>query len=118
MARPLGKEKITVIRAELVPVSRDGDLERDWDNATRTTISGCNVQPFILSEKFLSEDMKDREFLRYSLRVWGPAGMDVVYTDRAEWRGKEYEVLGLNQTWSHIMGPDHHTSFVLVERVG
>lgn len=118
MGRPLGRESVTIIRADLVPSSRDGSLFRDWANATETTYTGCNVQPFILSEKFQSEDTKDREFARWTLRVWGPAGMDVQYTDRCRWRGVTYEALGLIQIWSHIMGPDHHTSFAIRERVG
>lgn len=118
MPRPLGREKVTVVRAPLVENARDGSEFRDWANAARTTYSGCNVQAFILSEKFQSEDTKDREFGRWTLRVWGPPGMDVEYTDRLEWRGQTYEGLGLVQIWSHIMGPDHHTSFAMRQRVG
>lgn len=118
MGRPLGREQVTIIRAEFVENSRDGSKERDWANATRTTYKGCNVQPFILSEKFQSEDTKDREFARWTLRVWGPASMDVQYTDRVEWRGTVYEALGLIQVWSHLMGPDNHVSFAMRDRVG
>lgn len=116
--RPLGREVVTVVRAQLVENTRDESLYRDWANATETDYSGCSVQPFILSEKFQAEDTTDREFLRYTLRVWGPPNMDVEYTDKVVWRGKEYEVSSLDGVWSHIMGPDHHIAFTVRERIG
>lgn len=118
MARPLGREVIVIKRAPLVENDRDGSLERDWSQATERTYKGCNVQAYILSEKFQTEDTKDREFLRFTLRVWGPPGMDVVHTDDVVYRGQTYEVLGLTQNWSHLMGPDHHTSFAMRQRIG
>ncbi len=118
MARALGVETITIVRASLVASSRDNSLQRDWDAATTHTLKGCNVQPFILSEKYTAEVNNEREYLTVLFKVWCPAGSDVIYTDRATWRGTEYEVLGLTGQWDHIMGPEHHKTFLLRLREG
>lgn len=118
MARPLGIETITILRAPLVASSRDNSQQRDWPNAVTHDLLQCNVQPFILSEKYTAEINTEREYLTVLFKVWAPAGSDVLYTDRAQWRGTEYEILGLTGNWDHIMGGEHHKSFLLRLRQG
>lgn len=116
--RPLGIEVLTIRRAPLAASPRDGSEFRDWANATDTEVTGCNVQPFILSEKLVIEINAEREFLKQAWRCWAPPGTDVTYTDRIVWRGEEYEVLGINGIWNHIMGPEHHRDFMIRLREG
>ena len=118
MSRPLGNETIEIVRAPLVRSARDNSENRDWNNPERWTIYEANVQPFILSEKLLVEVSGEREFLKQVWRVWVPAGSDVTYTDRCIWRCQEYDVLGINGIWNHIMGPEHHRDFMIRLREG
>jgi len=116
--RPLGIESVIVVRASFATSTRDNSQYRDWANATQTTISGCNVQSFILSEKLLQEKNAEREFIQQVYRVWAPAGTDVQFSDRIIWRGVEYDVLGVPGVWNHIMGPEHHRDFMIRLREG
>lgn len=61
----------------------------DWDNPTRMVIPGCRVQP-------LDTDAydADRNAVIVRLRLILPPGVDVVSTDRIEWRGAPYELDG------------------------
>lgn len=119
MAKPLGFETVTRLRAALAPNGYDGSMERDWDNFTSLAITGCNVQSFILSEKLLREVSSDREFEEYVLRVWAPVGTDVQYTDRVVIQGLEYEVLAYAGDWKRLSnGSHHHVDFMCRRRVG
>jgi len=118
MARPLGVETLTVCRAPLTVSARDNSEYRDWANEVQTQVGGCNVQPFILSEKYTAELNSERDYLTVLFKVWAPSGMDIVYTDQVIWRGTRYEVLGFAGQWDHIMGPAHHRSFLLRLRTG
>jgi hypothetical protein len=114
----LGADVITIRRAPEVINPRDGTRERDWDNATEVTYRNCNVQPFLLTDKLKIERAGEREFVDDTWRVWGPVGMDVLYTDRAVFKGVEYEVRGLTGEWRDLDGKDSHVNFMLRRRVG
>lgn len=114
----LGVQVITRLRAELVASARDNSLARDWANPSRTEIRNCNVQPFILSEKYVAEIDVEREHVRQLLRVWVPAGTDIVYTDKVEYRGVEYDVMGITGVWDDIQGFESHRNILLRERIG
>lgn len=118
MARPLGYQTVTRIRAALVDNGYDGSLQRDWDAAVETDITYCNVQSFILSEKLLREINEDREFDEYVLRVWAPANTDIVYTDRVRINGLEYDVLAWAGDWRKLDGTKHHVDFMCRRRNG
>lgn len=114
----LGVQVITRLRAELVNSARDNSFYRDWDNPSRTDIRNCNVQPFIISEKYVSEIDVEREHVRQLLRCWVPVGTDFVYTDRAEFRGVVYDVLGIQGVWDDLQGMESHRVILLRERIG
>lgn len=116
--RPLGNQSIVVVRAPLAPNARDGTLERNWAAATRTTVSGCSVQPFKLAEKLNFEDNREREFARTALRVFAPAGTDIESTDRMEYAGKTFDVFGHSGSWNDFTGTQHHVAFVARLREG
>lgn len=116
--RPLGSETITVVRAPLVVDPRDNSKWRNWSVATRTDIPKCMVEPFPLAEKLNYEENRDREFARSALRMYLPAGTDVVSTDRLEWNGEEYQVLGHPGRWSRFNGDEHHVAIIAQIRSG
>lgn len=114
----LGVQVITRLRAELVASARDNSLGRDWANPSRVDIRNCNVQPFILSEKYVSEIDIEREHVRQLLRCWVPPGTDILYTDRVLWRGVEYDVMGITGFWDDLQGIESHRTILLRERIG
>ena len=114
----LGSEVITVVHAVLVQDVHDNSEYRDWDNATRSPISGCMVQPFLLSNKLVQEDSLQREFTREFYRIWMPAGTVVEYTDRLEWRDANMEIFGPAQRWHTISGTPHHIQLLGVVYLG
>lgn len=118
LSRPLGSQSFTRVRAALVPSGRDGTLQRDWANATETTVTKCSIQPFRLAEKLNFEDNREREFARSALRVFAPAGTDVEPTDRVIYNGDTYDVFGFNGEWSGFDGLAHHVAFVIRRREG
>lgn len=112
----LGSSIVVVVRAPLV--SDGGGKYRDWNSATRTSVTGCDVQPFKLSEKLSFEDDADREFQRAGYRFYCPATADIVYTDRIEWNGHTYEVFGGVGLWYRLAGMPDHIAFVAREYLG
>lgn len=118
LTRPLGNQSFVLVRAALVASGRDGTLQRDWANATETTVTKCNIQPFRLAEKLNFEDNRDREFARSALRVFAPAGTDIEPTDRVIYRGNTYDVFGFMGEWADFDGNQHHIAFVIRLREG
>lgn len=104
----LGRETITVVHAVLVQDTFDHSESRDWANATRTDVPFCNVQPFKLSSRLVKEDSLQREWMSEYYRVWMPAGTEIEFFDRMEWRGKVMEVFGDEQPWHTFAGVEHH----------
>lgn len=118
MSIKLGSDDIIIKRAPLVTDTRDNTQYRDWANATETPVKNCNVQPFLLTDKLKVERNMDREFVDDTWRVWAPPGTDVLYTDRVEFRGIEYEVRGLSGEWRDLEGHTHHVNFMIRRREG
>ena len=112
-AMNLGKEVLTIVHAVLVVDPFDQSQSRDWINATRTDVPGCNVQPFRMSNKLVHEDNLQREFVFATFRVWLPADTKVFYTDHAVWRGEEMEILGPPQLWTTLEGVPHHIQMLM-----
>lgn len=112
-SRKLGHDTLVLVRAPLTTDTRDNSEYRDWDNATRTDIVDCMVQPFPMAEKIAYERTIDREFARTAFRVWCPAGTDVTSSDKIEYEGKTYEVFGGSGTWKDHRGVPHHSQFIM-----
>lgn len=110
--RALGKSVIVIVRAPLLTDSRDNTLYRDWENATRTTVINCMVQPFPMAEKLNFEDNRDREYSRSAARFYLPPDADVIYTDRIEFDGHEWQVLGHPGTWFDFKSKRHHIAVI------
>jgi len=118
MSSALGQTVITVVRAALVQDSLDNTSYRDWANATRTTYSGCMIQPFQLSSKLQIEKNLDREFSAAYFRVWMPAGADVVSTDRLETHGLSLDVYGFPGSWFDLEDVESHVAVLCYVRKG
>lgn len=118
MTRWFGRETVVVVRAPLVTDSRDNTQYRNWENPTRTTVNGCGVEPFPLAEKLNFEENRGREFARSAVRIYMPPGTDVVATDRLEWDGKTFQVLGHPGKWSRFNGREHHVAVIAQQREG
>lgn len=114
----LGNTTIIRKRAALVVDPRDKSKYRDWAHATETPITGCMVEPFLLSNQLIQEVNAAREYASNFLRVWAPAGTDVVYTDHVIYRGVEFEVWGETTPWVDFDDILSHINFLLRERIG
>jgi hypothetical protein len=105
---------ITRVRAPLVADAYGtADKERDWANATRTTITGCSVQPSSGSEYKLG-----REAVITTWRLYAPDGTDLLAGDRVIWDEDLYEVDGDPQRWPSATGQIDHVEVLLRRVVG
>lgn len=114
----LGSEVITIKRAPELTDPRDGSLYRDWPTASSTVVEGCMVQPFLMSNKLVVEDNLQRQFASQYFRVWMPAGTDLEYTDRLEFRGNSYDVYGEAGPWYDFEAVESHVQCVVLLRKG
>lgn len=114
----LGSAKITILTAKLVTDAFDNSKSRNWPQAKKTVVKGCSVQPFIISEKYSAEYDVEREHVRQTLRVWMPSGTPVEYTDRVEYNGATYDVIGIQGVWNQLNGTENHRVLLLRERLG
>ncbi len=110
--RPLGSDTFVIISAPLVVDPRDGSQYRDWDNASRTTVTQASVQPFPMAEKLNFEDNRDREFSRTAVRIFAPPGTRVEPTDRIEFDGGVYDVFGQAGPWRRFSGAERYVQLI------
>lgn len=97
-------DQVTILRAPVVTSTRYGSRsrgERDWSHAERTA-ARANVQPGTATEAEAAGDGRDA--VTTSIRVWLPRGTDVLATDRIEWDGRTWEVLGEPQRFDPPRG--------------
>lgn len=101
----LGAHTITVVRPGTKPVDYGTGTQPDWTvpPATRTTVTGCSVQPAPASEFTI-----DRDTFTTRWQVYAPSSIDVSPLDRIEWQGDTYEVDGDPLRWdfgslSHVV---------------
>lgn len=114
----LGTDTVTRVRAPLVRSARDNSESRDWTAATQTAIPNAMVEPFLPSNRLLVEDSRGREFQQEPVRVYLPAGADVVFTDRLLWQGKTYDVVTDPAAWTDFDGVTTFWTLVMRLRVG
>lgn len=91
-----------------------GNEQDDWgDAATRTPVSGVNVQPNGGS----SEDTEDKQVTVTGWRLYTPRGMDLDLreTDRVEAWGTTMQVIGKVARWPAPGGGVHHVEADLRE---
>lgn len=101
---------ITRVRAAQV-TDRYGNLVTDWSAAERVAISGVVVQPVSQTETVTETT---RQVVTTGYRVYTEPGsdVDVRATDRIEWSGEVWEVLGEVARWPNpVTGDVHHVEF-------
>lgn len=98
-------DTVTVVRAPVVKDPYDNDVF-DWPNATSTPVTGCRVQPEHGSSRAGGgvEYVIDREAITTKWRLFGPAGMDLLATDRVQHQGATYAVDGSVERWPSPTG--------------
>jgi hypothetical protein len=101
----LGEQTIVIRRASMTS-DRYGAKVRDWAHASVTTVEYCSVQPLNAIENDV-----DREYANTHMRLYAPAGTDLVATDRVEYGGVTWEVDGepfhWADPWNPTSGDDH-----------
>jgi len=90
----LGPHTITVVHPGTKPVDYGTGTQPDWDNATRTEVAGCSVQPAPAAEYTI-----DRDSFITRWQVYAPSSIDVAAIDRIEWNGTSYDVDGDVLRW-------------------
>ena len=95
-------DSVTVLRAPMD--TEDGRTERDWDDATSTTVNGC-----VLVRPSSSTDWADPARTRsIDKLLLAPLGSDIREGDRIVHNGRIYEVDGIpTDRVSPAHGADH-----------
>lgn len=107
-------QTIVIVRAAaLAEQSGSSAVQRDWANATRTTVAGVNLQPK------RSVDSGDSSGVDASgqwelFSRWAGGKLDILATDRVEYDGMVFEVDGFPEHWPAPGGGWHHTEVALV----
>lgn len=98
-----GRTTVHVVRAQLILDGHNNEV-RDWQNATRTPVPHCYVEPGTSQE-----DLVNRDEVLIAWTVFAPPGTDVLATDRVEHRGVDYEVFGEPAPMEGFTGRLDHT---------
>lgn len=80
-------DAVTIVRAALVD-GYGGQQVRDWANAVRFTGVAASVQPVRSTEQSTGRQLATTDKVMHTAD-------DVYATDRIEWRGNTYEVIGV-----------------------
>lgn len=115
---PLGNEVFYVLRAPVVVDPRDNSEYRDWVNADRFPVIWSMILPFQMSEKLAYANNRDREYSQQYLKVYAPPGTDVLYTDRVEYWGELYVVVGSPGRRRDFDGVENHVEFIIEKILG
>lgn len=122
MIRPLGGDTITILKPTTAVDSRDNTTYLTFSPPSASiAVSGCMVEPFLLSEKLQFEDTRERDYARTTWRVWAPATADVLSIDRHDrliYDGQEYEIFGYVGVWKYLSGNTRHVQFIIQLRLG
>lgn len=91
-------ETVTRIRPG-VKVVRGSEV-RDWNNASKLSISGCSVQPAATS---LSQDGRVLG-IADGWTLYAPYDADIREGDRVRYQGETYEIDGAPRKWMSATG--------------
>lgn len=109
-------QSVVIVRAGGL-IDRYGNTKPDWGSgATRTAVSGVNVQP-AASPSNSDEHIDDRQTTLTRWRLYTPRRMDLdlLETDRVEYAGMKLRVDGKVGRWPAPGGGVHHVEATLVE---
>lgn len=80
-------QSVTRLRASTT--TDHGNTIPDWTSPSSTAITGCSVQPGTTVE-----DLSHRDGVLIEWIVYAPSGTDVLASDRIQYGGNTYEVVG------------------------
>src|SRR5687767_842975 len=107
MARKLGSDTITVLRAPLVVNPRGKTRRRDWAAAQAQQIKWCNIQDQVSQGDV--EDNRAREYFESFKTMWLPANApEILHTDMIVHNGVLYAVVGPAKEWKRLFRGRHH----------
>ena len=113
MGRPLGREMITVQRAQQV-ANAYGDTVPDWTlTPTSTAYTGCDVQAGTTQEYLIG---RDNTLVAWT--VYRSGVTDVTEFDRVLYAGRVYEVYGHPARHKSYSGRQDFTEIVLKDWSG
>ncbi|MFF3671691.1 hypothetical protein [Microtetraspora malaysiensis] len=99
---------------------RYGDQIPDWSAAERRELSGLCIQPsaqVLVANEQITADGRDVRMTHWRVYTALGTDADVLATDRIEWEGRTFEVVGEVARWPHpLTGQVHHIEFT-IERV-
>lgn len=90
------------------------DALRDWSKAKTAVITGCLVVPAGSSESA----NENREAITDQLKVFAPAGTDLLGSDRISYEGVFYEMVGDGQSYQSPTGAVSHVEGLVRKVVG
>lgn len=104
-------QTITAVRA-VTANDAQGNPVSDWSTATRHTEDRVSVQPVTQTES--TTDARDLIVTNWRVLSDGGVDVDVLPTDRIEWAGDTYEVIGdVGRFRDPIMGDIDHVEFAI-----
>lgn len=118
-SRPLGSDTVT-IRVPTTTIDPN-DNTRYFSYADGATIQGCNIQPFLTTEKFQEEFTLEREATRTFFRLFMPISLETLAVDdtyRIVFQDIEYEIHAIPGEWRHFDGRKNHIAVLIKRRKG
>lgn len=115
----LGLDTITLLVPTITVDSRDNTNYYTYIQGG--VIRNCNVQPFLMTEKFQEEFTTEREGARTYYRVfapWTPETEQVNDRYKILFAGVEYDVHSLAGRWQDFRGMKNHIAFLIKRIVG
>jgi hypothetical protein len=104
-------QTVTRVRAVQTGLDDQNNPVRSWaDDADRVTYTNVAVDPTSSTEANNTADMRDQVFTGYRVATRRGLDMDVLVTDRIEWRGRQWEVAAEPERPPHPVSPNrvHH----------
>ncbi len=95
-------QTIDVVRAKKTLTSRGSEIP-DWTDTTKTTVTGCSVQPASTS---LSQDGRVLG-INDGWTAYVPEGTDVKAGDRIDFDGESYAINGEPRKWTGSSRTSH-----------
>ena len=102
MLPSFANQTIDVVRPKKTTTSR-GSTVPDWSDTTKTTVTGCSIQPASTS---LSQDGRVLG-INDGWTAYVPEGTDAQAGDRIEFDGQTFEINGAPRKWTGPMRTSH-----------
>lgn len=115
---PIGRETLVRLRATVTINPKDGTHELSWASPSTLTINNCMVEPPLIGNRLLVEDVMARDFVDSLFKAFLPGNPDVKYDDRIQWRGLTYEIRSAPSLRVDLDGNIDHIQLMLEYKAG